>query len=33
MNLGGALEDNHIAEKAMKGSAFYLNHEAVPERL
>jgi hypothetical protein len=21
------------AEKAMKGSAFYLNHEAVPERL
>jgi hypothetical protein len=33
MELGWALQDNHIAEKAMKGSAFYLNHEAVPECL
>jgi hypothetical protein len=33
MELGWALQDNQIAEKAMEGPAFYLNHEAVPERL
>jgi hypothetical protein len=33
MELGWALEENHIAEKARKSSTFYLNHEAVPERL
>ena len=33
MELGWALEDNHLAEKIAKTSQFCLDHEAVPERL
>lgn len=33
MELGWALEDNHLAEKIAKASQFCLDHEAVPERL
>ena len=33
MELGWALQDNQVAEKVLKVSAFYLNHETVPERL
>ena len=33
MELGWALEDNHVAEKVLNGPQFYLDHEAVPECL
>lgn len=33
MELGWALQDNHLAEEVSKSSQFYLDHEAVPERL
>ena len=33
MELGWALQDNHLAGKVLKTAEFYLDHEAVPERL
>ena len=33
MELGWALQDNHLAEKVLKSPQFYLDHEAVPECL
>lgn len=33
MELGWALQDNHLARKVSKTSQFYLNHEAIPECL